>query len=267
MKFETVLLDVSNGVATLTLNRPDVLNAINMDLIRDIRAAVKAVEEDASARVLLITGAGRGFCSGADLASRQASQDPDMSIGDMTAERMRTGFNPLVQEIYDCRVPVIVAVNGVAAGGGVGLALLGDIVIAARSAKFIQVFTPQLGIIPDMGSTWHLQRLVGRARALGMAMLGERISGEQAEQWGLIWKCVDDDALMDEAMSIANQLKDGPTTTYREVRQALAHAENATMAEQLEYERERQRVLTNAPNFMEGVMAFIEKRKPVFSGD
>lgn len=148
-----------------------------------------------------------------------------------------------------------------------GLALLGDIVIAARSAIFIQVFAPQLGIIPDMGSTWHLQRLVGRARALGMAMLGDRISGEQAEEWGLIWKCVDDDALMDEAMSIANRLKDGPTATFREVRQAIAHAENATMAEQLEYERERQRVLTNAPNFMEGVTAFLQKRKPVFSGE
>ncbi len=267
MKLETVLLQVSEGVATLTLNRPDVLNAISMELIRDIRAAVKAVEEDMSARVLLITGAGRGFCSGADLTSSSATQDSDMSIGDVTSERMRTGFNPLVQGIFDCRVPVIVAVNGVAAGGGMGLALLGDIVIAARSATFIQVFTPQLGIIPDMGSTWHLQRLVGRARALGMAMLGDRISGEQAEHWGMIWKCVDDDALMEEAMKIADQLKNGPTATYREVRQALAHAEHATMAEQLEFERERQQVLTNAPNFMEGVMAFLQKRKPVFGGD
>lgn len=267
MEFETVLLDISDGVGTLTFNRPEVLNAINMDLIRDVRAAVKAVEEDSSARVLVITGAGRGFCSGADLASRQENQDPSMSIGDMTADRMEKAFNPMVQDIYDCRLPVVTAINGVAAGGGMGLALLGDIVVAARSAKFIQVFTPQLGIIPDMGCTWHLQRLAGRARALGMAMLGERISAEQAVEWGLIWKCVDDGALMDEVMVIANQLKDGPTATYREVRQALAFAEHATLAEQLEYERERQRVLTNAPNFLEGVMAFLQKRKPVFSGE
>lgn len=145
MKFETVLLDVSDGIATLTLNRPEALNAINMDLIRDVRAAVKHVNEDPSARALLITGAGRGFCSGADLTSSSAKPDADrdsesgMTTGERTGERMRTGFNPMVQDVYDSRVPVVVAVNGVAAGGGMGLALAGDIVLAARSAKFIQV--------------------------------------------------------------------------------------------------------------------------------
>ena len=271
MEFETVLLDISDGIATLTLNRPEALNAINMDLIRDVRAAVKLVNEDESAKVLVITGAGRGFCSGADLTSSSATPDEDnkaeknMTAGERTGERMRTGFNPMVQDVYDARVPVVVAVNGVAAGGGMGFALAGDIVIAARSAKFIQVFVPKLGIIPDMGNTWHLPHLVGRARAMGLAMLGDRISAEQAEEWGLIWKCADDETLMEEAMAVASQLRDGPTATYREVRKAFAHAEHATLAEQLDYERERQPYLTDAPNFAEGVAAFLEKRKPVFN--
>jgi 2-(1,2-epoxy-1,2-dihydrophenyl)acetyl-CoA isomerase len=267
MEFNTILLDITDGIATLTLNRPDALNALSMELVQEMRQALLAVEEDSSARVLLITGAGRGFCSGADLKASNDATDNGASRGERTAESMRTGFNPLVQEIYESTLPVVVAVNGVAAGGGMGLALTGDIVIAARSAKFIQVFTPQLSILPDMGSTWHLQRLVGRARALGMAMLGDRISGEQAEQWGMIWKCVDDDTLMDEAMVLARQLRDGPTKTYRQVRQAVAHAENATMEEQLEYERQKQQVLTDQPNFLEGVTAFVEKRKPQFSND
>jgi 2-(1,2-epoxy-1,2-dihydrophenyl)acetyl-CoA isomerase len=267
MEFKTILLDISDGIAKLTLNRPEALNALNMELVQEVRQALLAVEENSSARVLLITGAGRGFCSGADLKGSKEAGDSGMSMGERTAERMRTGFNPLVQEIYESTIPVVVAVNGVAAGGGMGLALLGDIVIAARSAKFIQVFTPQLSILPDMGSTWHLQRLIGRARSMGMAMLGDRISAEQAEQWGMIWKCVDDDALMDEAMAIAKQLRDGPTKTYREVRQAFAHAENATMAEQLEYERQKQKDLTDTPNFIEGVTAFVEKRKPQFTSD
>jgi 2-(1,2-epoxy-1,2-dihydrophenyl)acetyl-CoA isomerase len=269
MEFETVLLDVSDGIALLTLNRPEALNAINMDLIRDVRAAVKCVNEDSAARVLVITGGGRGFCSGADLMSSSANNpgDDELTTGERTGERMRTGFNPMVQDIYDCRVPVVVAVNGVAAGGGMGLALAGDIVLAARSAKFIQVFVPNLGIIPDMGSTWHLPHLVGRARAMGMAMLGDRISAEQAEEWGLIWKCVDDDRIMEEAMGIATRLKNWPTPTYREVRRAFAHAEHATLAEQLLYERERQPLLTDTPNFAEGVLAFKEKRKPVFGQD
>ncbi|MFP6584700.1 MAG: enoyl-CoA hydratase-related protein [Candidatus Hydrogenedentota bacterium] len=267
MEFETVLLDNSDGIATLTLNRPDALNAINMDLIRDVRAAMKCVNEDTSARVLLITGAGRGFCSGADLTSSSAADtDNDgMTTGERTGERMRTGFNPMVQDVYDCRVPVVVAVNGVAAGGGMGFALAGDIVIAARSAKFIQVFVPNLGIIPDMGSTWHLPHLVGRARAMGLAMLGDRLTAEKAEEWGLIWKCVDDETFMEEAIALASQLRDGPTDTYREVRKAFAHAEHSTLSEQLDYERKKQPSLTDTPNFHEGVAAFKEKRKPVFN--
>lgn len=266
MDFETVALEVVGDIAKLTLNRPDALNAISMELIRDMRAAVRAVNEDVSVRALIITGAGRGFCAGADLAERSDSGEDDaLSSGQRTSERMRTGFNPLVEDIHNCRVPVVVAVNGVAAGGGMGLALAGDIVVAAESAKFIQVFVPKLGIVPDMGCTWHLQRLAGRARGMGLALLGGPIPAKQAEDWGLIWKCVGDDALMAEAESIARQLADGPIEMYPEVRKAFAHAENATLAGQLDYEREIQSTLTDSPHFAEGVRAFIEKRKPVFA--
>ena len=266
MNYETVLLDIDEGIATLTLNRPEVLNAINIDLIRDMRAAVSDAQKDPGARVLVITGAGRGFCSGADLAARAANDDSGMTPGERTAQRMDTAFNPLVCEIYECELPVITAINGVAAGGGMGLALLGDIVIAARSAKFIQVFTPKLGIIPDMGCTWHLQRLAGRARAMGMALLGDRISAEQAADWGVIWKCVDDEQLQDEVGRIAAQLRDGPTRAYHEVRKALAHAEHNTLPQQLDYERDVQKVLADSEDFMEGVLAFVQKREPAFKG-
>lgn len=265
MEYETVKLKIENGIATLTLNRPQALNAINMELIRDVRAAVKVINGSDDARVMILTGEGRGFCAGADLMPQKA--DPataGMTPGERTAHSMDTGFNPMVKEIYECDVPIIVAVNGVAAGGGMGMALLGDIVIAARSAKFIQVFTANLGLIPDMGCTWHLQRLVGRSRALGMAMLGDQINAEQAVEWGLIWGCVDDDKLMDEAIKYATTFRDGPKKAYGEVRKAFAHAEHATLEQQLTYERDVQKVLGDSAEFAEGVKAFNEKRKPDF---
>ena len=269
MEFETVLLDINDGIAKLSLNRPHVLNAINMDLIRDIRAAIKEVNENQAVRALVLTGEGRGFCSGADLAAPATPADGDernLSVGERTAERMDNAFNPMIQEIYECRVPIVAAINGVAAGGGMGVALLGDIVIAARSAKFIQVFTPKLGLIPDLGCTWHLQRLVGRSRALGLALLGDRIPAEQAQEWGLIWKCVDDDDLMPEAMKLAETLRDGPAQAYTEVRRALAQAEHNTLPQQLKYERDIQKGLADTEDFMEGVLSFMQKRKPAFKG-
>lgn len=267
MKYETVILEIEDGIATLTLNRPEALNAMNMQLLADAKAAVIAAQADESARVLVITGAGRGFCSGADLAAAPSDDDKGLSTGERTAKRMETAFNPLLKEIYECDLPVITAINGVAAGGGAGLALLGDITIAAKSAKFIQVFTPKLGIIPDLGCTWHLPRLVGRSRAIGLAFLGEPLTGEQAAEWGLVWKCVDDDRLADEVHEYAVRLASGPTRAYAETRKALDHGAQSTLPEQLDYERDVQRVLTDTPNFIEGVMAFMQKRKPVFAKD
>jgi 2-(1,2-epoxy-1,2-dihydrophenyl)acetyl-CoA isomerase len=264
MGYETILYAVRDGMAWLTLNRPEKLKSMNIPLLKEARAAVRAAQEDKTARALVITGAGRGFCAGADLSAHGDGADPGLSPGQRTWERMDKYFNPLIREIYESSLPVICAVNGVAAGGGMGLALAGDIVIAAKSATFVQVFTRQLGIIPDLGSTWHLPRLVGRARSLGLAFLGEKLGAEQAEAWGLIWKCVDDDHLRAEVDAIGKQLAEGPTATYAEVRKAFAHAEGATLPEQLDYERDQQRVLCDGANFAEGVAAFLQKRKPTF---
>jgi 2-(1,2-epoxy-1,2-dihydrophenyl)acetyl-CoA isomerase len=264
MGYETIGYEVREGMAWLTLNRPEKLNSMNIALLKEARAAVRAAQEDEAARVLVITGAGRGFCAGADLTAHDDGTAPGLSPGERTWQRMDQYFNPLIREIHECSLPVICAVNGVAAGGGMGLALAGDIVIAAKSATFVQVFTRQLGIIPDLGSTWQLPRLVGRARSLGLAFLGEKLEAERAAAWGLIWKCVEDDCLRSEVEAIGMQLAEGPTSTYAEVRKAFAHAEGATLAEQLDYERDQQRVLCDGAHFAEGVMAFLKKRKPVF---
>ncbi len=261
----TITLEANEGIALLTLNRPEVLNSINMELIAEVRAALAEVKADANLRVLVMTGAGRGFCAGADLAAQGARQE-GMSVGQGVAHGMEVAFNPMMRELMDLGKPVIAAVNGMTAGGGVGLALAADIVIAARSATFIQVFGPRLGLIPDLGTTWTLPRLVGRARALGLALTGDRLAAETAAEWGMIWKCVDDDALMGEAMSLAQKLAKGPTNAFAEIKKALDISEHHTFAEQLDYERETQGQLGDHPNFIEGVTAFLQKREPKFKG-
>ncbi|MGB5947903.1 MAG: enoyl-CoA hydratase-related protein [Parvibaculum sp.] len=261
----TITLEANDGIALLTLNRPEVLNSINMELIAEVRAALAEVKANADLRVLVMTGAGRGFCAGADLAA-QGSRQEGMSAGQGVAHGMEVAFNPMMRELMDLGKPVIAAVNGMTAGGGVGLALAADIVIAARSATFIQVFGPRLGLIPDLGTTWTLPRLVGRARALGLALTGDRLAAETAAEWGMIWKCVDDDALMGEAMSLAQKLAKGPTNAFAEIKKALDISERHTFAEQLDYEREIQGQLGDHPNFIEGVTAFLQKREPKFKG-
>lgn len=263
MPYDALLLSIEDGIARMTFNRPQVLNSLNAQLIDDIRAATAEVARS-EARVLVMTGAGRAFCAGADLAQRPATGEGDR--GAQTAHRMDTSFNPMMRELYALDMPKIAAVNGPAAGGGASLALLADITVAARSAYFVQVFGPRLGIVPDLGATWHLPHLVGRARARGLALLGDRLDAQTAADWGLIWQCVDDAELMPAALAIARRLRDGPTRAFGYICRALDAALGNDFSTQLDVERDAQRVLASTEDFAEGVAAFNAKRPPVFRG-
>ena len=252
------------GVLKLTLNRPEVLNAMNADLIMGLLESFYEAKADYEVRAIVITGNGRGFCAGADLVNGGWPSTKGLSTGEVTFNNMENAFNPLVKAITQSNKPVISAINGVAAGGGVGLALCGDIVIAAESAKFKLVFGPNLGIISDVGASWFVPNLIGRARANGMGLLGEDISAKQAKNWGLIWDCVPDEELMSKAMEIAEKIADGPIEGLKAIVKAHDRALSSTLSEQLDYEKETQRVRTDSKDFKEGVKAFGEKRKPNF---
>lgn len=265
-KRDTIKVEISDGVATVALNRPSVLNALDSEMVWAMRDALSDLRAKPEVRVLVIKGEGRGFCAGADL------KDPIMADAD-PGTRWRTlgvymdnGMNALVRDIYNFDRPKIAAVNGVAAGGGVGIALAADIVIAGRSAYFAQVFAPQLGLIPDLGCTWHLAHLVGRARAVGLAMLGDRLPAETAAQWGLIWAAVEDDALATEAIAIARRLRDGAPRALALVPKVIDRALLSSLSDQLDHERDVQSVLSSTEDFREAVVAFNEKRKPTFKG-
>ena len=263
--YRYVSFEVRGRVGILTLNRPAALNALHLGIIDEIRAVLRTARDDAAVRAVVITGAGRGFCAGADLSAPDTSNST--SMGETVSDNMDSHFNPVVHDIDAFPKPVIAAVNGVAAGGGVGVALAADIVIAAESASFIQVFAPRLGIIPDMGSTWYLTHLLGRARARALALTGEALPARRAEAWGLIWKCVPDDALMAEAMDTAERVAAVSSVAARMTMQALDAAMNNGLAEQLDLERYMQARMANRPAFREGIKAFAEKREPDFSDD
>jgi 2-(1,2-epoxy-1,2-dihydrophenyl)acetyl-CoA isomerase len=267
MRFETVLFERLDQVAHVTLNRPDRLNALNLQMIEDLRAAAAAIDGDPSVRAVLLTGAGRGFCSGADLMGEDLIQDPKRSAGENIGRRLRDHFNPMVTAWHDLRVPVVVAVNGVAAGAGVSLALIGDIVMAAQTATFLQLFAPKLGLMPDLGSTFFLPRIVGTARAKGMTMLGDALSAADAERWGLIWACVEDQALLEQAAAVARRLAAGPTQSYRRIKATFNREPAATLPEQLAVEAVLQAELGDTKDFAEGVLAFRGKRAPKFTGN
>ncbi len=264
-EFSTILTNVEGHIGRLTFNRPEALNAFSSQMIEDSRAALRLFAVDPDVRVVVITGSGRAFSSGADLAS-ESTAPKGLSRGESVAYSMEHGFNPMAREFAQFPKPTVAAVNGVTAGGGVGVALSADIVVAARSAYFVQVFGPQLGLVPDVGCTWYMPRLVGRARARGLAMLGDRLPAEKAEEWGLIWQCVDDEQLNDRAHSLATKLADSPPEAMTEIKRILDESEKNGLVDQLDLERQVQGRLGDTNDFLEGVTAFLQKRKPEFTG-
>ncbi len=271
---DAVLYDLRAGIATITLNRPASLNSMNDALMLGLDDALRRIEADDDVRVLVLTGAGRGFCSGADLSASDdepegddAGAEPEdpAAAGEATAASLDEVFNPPIRRLAELPVPTIARVNGVAAGGGFGLALGCDIAVAARSARFVCTFGPRLGIVPDLGTTFHLAHRVGAARARGIAMLGEAISAEQALDWGLIWSVVDDDQLDAAVGEIGASLARSSPDALARIRQAVDHAERNTLDAQLDVERDHQRVLIPR-NMEEGAAAFMEKREPKFDG-
>lgn len=269
MTYQHILFDEADGIARLTINRPQNLNALHTGVITEMVHAVDRVRDEGTARVLLLTGAGRAFCSGADLAGGSAGgggSGDKLSAGPIDAGKvLETHFNPLLERLFALPVPFITAVNGPAAGAGCSYALAGDIVIAAKSAYFLQAFV-NIGLVPDVGSTWLLPRLAGRARAQAMMMLGERIPAAQALDWGMVYKVVDDEALAAEADALARKLAQGPTRAYALIRQGLRDCLDKPLTEALMVERRNQMAAGRTADFGEGVSAFLQKRPAAFQG-
>jgi 2-(1,2-epoxy-1,2-dihydrophenyl)acetyl-CoA isomerase len=263
MTYESIQFSIDSGIAVLTLNRPDRLNSFTQAMHLEVRDALEKLQVDKSARVLLLTGAGRGFCAGQDLNDRAVEPGaPGVDLG----ESVEKFYAPLVLTLKNLPMPVICAVNGVAAGAGANLALACDIVLAAKSASFIEAFC-KLGLIPDTGGTWHLPRLVGPARAMGLALLGDKLTAEKAEQWGLIWRAVEDEDLMNEAMALAKHFSTAPTKGLAFTKKAMQASYANTLPEQLKLEGEMMRELGYSHDYREGVAAFIAKRAPQFKGE
>lgn len=264
MTYQNLLLqtDDATGVATLTLNRPDARNSFSAELLREIRAALADVRTQRAVRALVLTGNGASFCAGADLSAQTGGTREQ--IARAGADSQRDWINPIVTDLQALPFPTVAAVNGSAAGAGASLALACDLVIAARSAFFLFPFMPRLGIVPDMGATWFLPRLVGSARAMALSLVGDRLPAPQAAEWGLIWRCVEDDALQQEARAVAQRVAKAPAHAALELRKAFAVSAARDLPSQLDYEVERQRELLASAEFEEGVRSFLEKREPRF---
>jgi len=261
MAYETILLAKAEGLATLTLNAPDRLNAVSRKMIGELKQCWEELAADASVRAVLLTGTGRGFCAGADLAD----PDRDMSATADAGAALDKFFNPVIRLMRALPKPIVAAVNGVAAGVGMSFAMASDIAVAAKSASFLQAFA-RIGLVPDGGSTWFLPRLVGDQRARALAMLAPQIGAEQAKEWGLIWDVVEDAELMKVATELARRLADGPTLSLARIKEAMNRAAGNDLVAQLDLERDFQRELGKSADFKEGVAAFLAKRKPSFKG-
>lgn len=264
MSYRTLLLetDDASGVATLSLDRPAARNSFSSELLRELRAALAVVRGQPSVRALVLTGRGASFCAGADLSGQTGGTREQ--IAEAGAASQRDWINPIVTDLQTLPFPTVAAVNGSAAGAGASLALACDLVIAARSAFFLFPFMPRLGIVPDMGATWFLPRLIGSARAMALSLVGDRLSAPQAAEWGLIWRCVDDAVLMQEARAVAQRVARAPAHAALELRRAFAASAARDLERQLDYEVDRQRELLASPEFEEGVRSFLEKREPRF---
>ena len=256
-----ILVDVRPGYRVITLNRPQRLNSFTEDMHNALKSALDEAEADSACRALMITGAGRGFCAGQDLSDRLAKPGETIVLGG-TLENF---YNPLIRKLRALPFPVVAAVNGVAAGAGANIALACDIVIAAQSATFVQAFS-KIGLVPDSGGTWFLPRLVGPARARGLALLAEPLPAATAESWGLIWKCVPDSELIGEAGNICIRFASGPTHGLSLIKRALDASETNDLSTQLDLERDFQREAGSTPDYAEGVKAFMDKRAPNFTG-
>ncbi|WP_322889242.1 MULTISPECIES: enoyl-CoA hydratase-related protein [unclassified Yoonia] len=257
MDYQAITLTIRNAVATLTLNRPAVMNALNTQMRAEIAHAVKAAEKDA--RVLVMTGAGKSFCSGQDLGDGGSAASLDLE------RTLRDEYVPMLKAIFDCRIPTIAAVNGPAAGAGANLALACDVVIAAESAYFVQAFT-RIGLIPDAGGTYWLPRQVGAAKAMGAALFADKITAQQASDWGMIYETAPDAGFADHIETRAAHLAQGPTVAYRQLKKAIRGSFENSLDEQLALEARLQGRCGQTRDFQEGVVAFLEKRKPVYEG-
>jgi 2-(1,2-epoxy-1,2-dihydrophenyl)acetyl-CoA isomerase len=265
MAFENIRFDVAAGIARLTLNRPDKLNSFTGAMHAELRVALDSIQDDKSIRVLVLTGAGRAFCAGQDLG------DPDMAMGagqplPDIGNVVEKNYKPLVLRLQNLRVPTLAAVNGIAAGAGASVALACDLVIAAKSASFLQAFS-KIGLLPDTGGTWFLPQRVGMARAMGLAMLADKLPAEKAAEWGLIWQVVEDAELAARVDQLATRLAAMPTKALVRTRQAMHAAPLHTLEQQLSMEGGFMRELGWSPDYAEGVAAFIEKRAPKFTGE
>ena len=262
MSFQTLVVEDFDGWRKVALNRPDKLNSINASMKQELRGVLESSGKDPSVRALLLTGTGRGFCAGQDLDDRSVSAEsspPDFG------KSLRKDYNPLITMLATLPKPVVCAVNGVAAGAGANLALACDFVLAASSASFVQAFC-RIGLVPDSGGTWLLPRLVGMARARALAMLGEALDASTAEQWGLIYKCVDDDKLAKESASLAQRLAQAPTAALGQIKQMLIASGSNSLEQQLEVEAQQQAIAGRSKDCAEGVQAFMDRRKPAFKG-